>query len=90
MRDHSNREKIKIHSIKFTKVESSLDIANYMKGGRDSKLNDITIEAEVETNVDQQKLDELHLKVVNSCPVYQMISGSGVKIINNWKNIQKP
>lgn len=60
-----------------------------MKGGSDNKLNEITIDAEVETSGTQEELDAIYKKVANSCPVYQMIKGSGVKITNNWKNIKK-
>jgi len=89
LKDYSRRENLKIHSIKFTKVESSYDLANYMKGGNESKLNDVTIDAEIETSGTQDQLDAIYKKVSNSCPVYQMLKGSGVKITNNWKNIKK-
>ena len=59
-----------------------------MKGGKDNKINEVFLEAEIETTGTQEDLDNLHKKVVMACPVYQMVSGSGVKINNNWKNIQ--
>lgn len=75
--------------MKFTKVESSYDLGNYLKGGSDNKLGDISIEAEFETNGSQEDLDEIHKKVENSCPVFQMLSTAGVKIKNKWTNIKK-
>ena len=53
LKDYSKRDNLKINSIKFTKVESSYDLSNYMKGGNASKLNDVTIDAEIETNGSQ-------------------------------------
>lgn len=70
-------------------MESSYDLAKYLKGGETNKLNEVTIDAEIETDGTQEQLDALHKKVENSCPVYQMIKGSGVKVTNNWKNIKK-
>lgn len=49
----SHRANLKIHSIKFNKVQSSYDLSNYMKGGSVSKLNDVTIDAEFETSGSQ-------------------------------------
>ena len=59
-----------------------------MKGGKDNKITEIFVEAEVETTGTQAQLEELHKKIELSCPVYQIISGSGVKITSNWKNIE--
>ena len=42
----SSRAKLKIHSIKINKVESSYDLSNYVKGGPTNKLNEISIEAQ--------------------------------------------
>lgn len=89
LKDFSNREKLQIHSTKFTKVESSYDLANYLKGGKENKLSEINIEAEFETSGTQAELDAIHKKVENSCPVFQMLTNSGVKINNKWTNIQK-
>lgn len=75
--------------MKFTKVESSYDTVNYLKGGSDNRLSEISIEAEFETSGSQEDLDAVHKKVENSCPVFQMLSASGVKISNKWTNIKK-
>lgn len=46
-RDYANREKLNIQNIKFTKIEGAYDIANYMKGGKDNRISEINIEAEI-------------------------------------------
>ncbi len=57
MKDLTRRGDFKINSAKFTKVESKYDIANYIKGGKDNKMSDIYIEAEIQTNGTQKQLD---------------------------------
>ena len=77
-----------IKSVKFTRVESGYDTFHFVEGGKDNKINEIIIEAEIQSNGTQEQLDEVEKRVENCCPVYQMITGSGVKITNNWTNIQ--
>lgn len=60
-----------------------------MKGGSDNHLSEVHIDVDVESDGTQEDLDKIHKKVENSCPVYQMLKTSGVKINNNWKNTQK-
>lgn len=74
--------------IKFNRIEGSYDLSNFKKGGKDNKLEEVIIEAEFQTTGTQEELDLLHKKVEMACPVYQMITNSGVRVTNTWKNIQ--
>jgi uncharacterized OsmC-like protein len=79
---------VKFKSMKFTRLESSYHTENFLKGGKNNKLDDIFVEAEVTTTGTQADLDALHEKVKNMCPIFQMMSASGITIHNTWKNIQ--
>ena len=54
-------------------------------GGPDNLINDITLEGEIETNLYQKDFDEMKEAVEKLCPVYQMVTGCGIKINSNWK-----
>lgn len=51
-----------------------------MKGGPQDKIEDVYIEAEVESNGTQKDLDMWLEKALYSCPVVQMFKLAGVKI----------
>ena len=85
----THKGKFHIKSINFTRVESGYNIGHFIKGGHDNQIDDVFIEAEVTSNGTQEQLDELEKKVLNSCPVYQMLTAAGVKIHNTWTNIQE-
>lgn len=58
-----------------------------MKGGPESKIEDVFIEIEVDTNVSQEELDQWVTKALNSCPVFQMLTLAGVTIDSKWKKV---
>lgn len=84
----SRSSNLKINKVKFTKIESGLNIEKFMKGGPEDKIEDISIEAEIDTNVSQEELDQWVKKALHSCPVYQMLTLAGVKIDSKWKKVQ--
>jgi uncharacterized OsmC-like protein len=80
---------MKFGNIVFSKIESNYDLSHWAKGGgKDNKINDIVMEAELETNISAQELEKLKEQVQKFCPVYQMITGSGVKVSSTWKHKQ--
>jgi uncharacterized OsmC-like protein len=77
----------KLGTITFTRIESNYDLSHWAKGGgKDNKINDVFLEAEVETNITDEQLEKLKEQTELFCPVYQIISGSGVKVHSTWKN----
>lgn len=58
-----------------------------MKGGPQDKIENVTINAEVDTNVSQEELDKWLEKAENCCPVYQMFTLAGVKISSKWTKV---
>jgi hypothetical protein len=59
-----------------------------MKGGPQDKIEDVYIEAEVESNGTQKDLDMWLEKALYSCPVVQMFKLAGVKIQSKWTNVK--
>ena len=89
LRALTKKTQFKVYGINFTRMETDYDLNLFLKGGETNKLTHIYIDADVETNGTQEQLNEFKLKTLHHCPVYQMISGSGVKIEDNWKNLPK-
>ena len=58
----SKNSNLKIKNVKFSKIESGLDIEKFMKGGPEDKIEDVLVEAEVETNVTQEELNQWLIK----------------------------
>jgi uncharacterized OsmC-like protein len=77
---------MKLGSINFTSIESGYDLSNWFSGGgKGNQINDIHLEVEIETNISYPELEVIKQKAQDLCPVYQMITGSGVKVHSNWK-----
>ena len=53
LRAISKNSNLKIKDVKFTKIESGLDVEKFMKGGPEDKIEDVKIEAQIETNITQ-------------------------------------
>lgn len=82
---------MKLGSINFTSIESEYDLKHWFNGGgKGNQIGDIHMEVEIETNISYSELEVMKQKVQDLCPVYQMITGSGVKVHSNWKIKQMP
>lgn len=79
-------KKVQLGEIRWTKIESNYDLSNWKKGGGPSnKISDIDLEVEVETNLTDQEFSELKEMSEKLCPIYQVITGSGVKVNSVWR-----
>ena len=54
-------------------------------GGKNNKISDVYLDAEIETNLDQAEFDKVKAITENLCPIFQMVMSSGVKVNSNWK-----
>lgn len=67
-------------------IESNYDLGHWMSGGgKNNKISDIYLDVEVEANVDQPEFEKIQTMTENLCPVYQVVTGSGIKVTSNWK-----
>lgn len=86
MRAVAKQKKIKIGTITWNKIESSYDLQHWVNGGgKDNKINDVTLDAEVEANVSETDFERLKQLTENLCPIYQTVIAGGVKVTCNWK-----
>lgn len=75
----------KLGSMKWNRIESSYDLMHWLKdGGKENRINDIFLEAEIETTLTQAELEDVRKQVENFCPIYQMVVASGIKINSKW------
>jgi uncharacterized OsmC-like protein len=75
----------KLGAMKWTKIESSYDLSHWLKdGGPENRINDIYLEADIETDLTPEQLVEVKTNVENWCPIYQMVIASGIKIHSKW------
>lgn len=73
-------KKIKIGKINFPKVEAFYDVRGFTGQEPNNKFSEINIRMEVESEAEQGKLEEMVSDMKKQCPVYWMISHSGVVI----------
>ena len=73
-------KKVNIGKINFPKVEAFYDVRGFTGQEANNKFNEINIRMEVESEVEQGKLEEMLSEMKKQCPVYWMISHSGVVI----------
>lgn len=81
----AKKEGFKLGSMKWTKIESGYDLHHWLRdGGPENRINDIYLEADIETTLAPEKLEETRKTVENLCPIYQMVVASGIKIHSKW------
>lgn len=57
MRAVAKQKKIKLGTITWNKIESGYDLQHWVNGGgKDNKINDVFLDAEVETNISETDL----------------------------------
>jgi uncharacterized OsmC-like protein len=67
-------------------IESNYDLGHWMSGGgKNNKISDIYLDAEIEANLDLAEFEKVKTMTENLCPVYQVVTGSGIKVTSNWK-----
>jgi uncharacterized OsmC-like protein len=54
-------------------------------GGKDNKISDVYLDAEIEANLTESELEKIKEETENFCPIYQVVTGSGVKVNSTWK-----
>lgn len=86
LRGIAGMKKLQLGQIKWTKIESNYDLNNWRTGGGPTnKISDINLEVEVEANLSEEAFNEIKEMTEKLCPIYQVITGSGVKVNANWK-----
>jgi uncharacterized OsmC-like protein len=87
LRNLASKGHVKVGNISFSKIQRNYDFDALLNlSGRTNKLSNITLEAEIETNTSDEQLQMLKEKTERICPVYRVISGSGVRINTIWRN----
>lgn len=87
LRSLASKGHVKLGNIAFSKIQRNYDFDALLNlSGRTNKLSDITLEAEIESNTSDEQLQKLKEKTERICPVYKVISGSGIRINTIWRN----
>ncbi len=56
----AKKPNMKFGNISFSRIESNYDFSHWARGGgKDNKINDIYLEAELETNISPEELEKL-------------------------------
>ena len=86
LRAQARRKGFKLGTITWTRIESTYDLSHMMSGGGpDNLIGEVFLDGEIETNLFQKDLDDMKETVEKLCPVYQMVTGCGIKVNSNWK-----
>ncbi len=83
---HAPILKVKIDELNFYDIESKLNLDGFLgKPGEISMIHHIKGRAEIKSSSDPSKVEELHQMVRKCCPIYNMLTKSGVDIDIPWK-----
>lgn len=86
LRGIAKQKNIKLGNITWSRIESNYDLGNWMTGGgKNNKISDIFLDVELEANLTEAEFEKVKEMVENLCPIYQVITGGGVKVNSNWK-----
>ena len=82
---HAKKNGIDYKGISF-KIEADYDFRTHLEGEKiPNRFSQIRVEAEVETDDSQEKVDKLKDLVKQFCPVYNMLKLSGIDMKSDWK-----
>jgi len=67
-------------------IQADLDTAVLVEGATegDANFQNIVIQAIVDTDLSDERFEELRVETERRCPIYQLFSRSGVNIANHW------
>ncbi|KAL0489824.1 hydroperoxide reductase [Acrasis kona] len=85
-RFHAAQQKLDIGEIKFKKVEGTINSRAFVGTEKDVQpyfLN-VNVEAEIDTSIGQDKLNEFKEVVEKHCPVYTLLKAAKVDIKSTW------